>query len=689
MFIFKDYSMLIVIVYLLILSLLSFSISGYINAYGISHDKKLAGKFPSFSDSVKSDQILNGKINKNLSLPENSKIKDGESKDGLIKPLPSELTVITQVNNEGGGKNNPSDFTIQVDGNNPSPSSFPGDSDGTIVKLDQGKYSVSESGPSDYTVSKSGSCSGTINPGQTKTCTITNMYSSPVLTGTLQVIKKVVNDGGGSKGPSDFTITVNGKDPQPTSFPGSSAGVNVNLKKGSYSVTEVSLSDYNAAYSSGCLGTMNPGDKNTCTITNVYQPEDQSAQLIVIKDVVNNYNNDDSATKLKPTAFTIIVSGNDPSPRSFPGRSESGVTVTLDPGSYSVTEKGPLGYSINYSNGCEGKIKSGETKVCIITNEVNPPQPVILPQSQLSVIGTISGFTSPYGMAFKSDNNLLYVTNSGMLNNMSSISVINTTTDNFDAIIPIGNNPKAIIYNSANDLIYVTNSNSGVISIINTTTNLITDTINIGNFLGTGLSGIEVNPINNTIYVTNSGLNIISLINGTSNTVIGNISQAIGKFFSPDGIAYNYDNGNLYVTNRGSDTVSVINSTTKTLVKIISTGGIAPSSIIYNPVNNYLYVANTGSDTVSVINGTTNDVVKTISTGARPIGLTYNEYDGNIYVTNSINGTVSVIDGLLNTVIDTVDVFGNNNNLTGIAFNSNNENVYVANTKAGSISILG
>ena len=158
--------MLIVTVYLFTVSLLSLSILGDINAYGISHDKKLAGKFPSLSDPVTSDQKLSGKINKNLSLlHENSKIKDGESKNGLIKPLPSELTIVTQVNNEGGGKKNPSDFTVQVDGNNPNPSSFPGDSDGIIVKLDQGKYSVSESGPSDYTVSKSGSCSGTINPG--------------------------------------------------------------------------------------------------------------------------------------------------------------------------------------------------------------------------------------------------------------------------------------------------------------------------------------------------------------------------------------------------------------------------------------------------------------------------------------------------------------------------------------------
>jgi hypothetical protein len=79
MLIFRNYSMLVVTVYLLILLFLSFSILGDINAYGISHDKKLAEKFPSFSDPVESDQKLTGKINKNLSLPENSKVKDGES----------------------------------------------------------------------------------------------------------------------------------------------------------------------------------------------------------------------------------------------------------------------------------------------------------------------------------------------------------------------------------------------------------------------------------------------------------------------------------------------------------------------------------------------------------------------------------------------------------------------------------
>ena len=86
MLIFKDYSMLIVTVYLFIVPLLSFSVLGDINAYGISHEKKLAGKCPSFSDPATSDQKLSGKINKNLSLlPQNSKTKDGESKNGLFE----------------------------------------------------------------------------------------------------------------------------------------------------------------------------------------------------------------------------------------------------------------------------------------------------------------------------------------------------------------------------------------------------------------------------------------------------------------------------------------------------------------------------------------------------------------------------------------------------------------------------
>ena len=138
------------------------------------------------------------------------------------EPQPGTIVVTKQVINEGGGSARPSDFTITVDGNNPTPASFDGSSSGTTVQLLEGRYAVTESGSTpnyDFTLSRG--CSGNIRAGESKVCTITNTYSAsppPVTTGEIVVTKQVINEGGGSARPSDFTITVDGNNPTPASF---------------------------------------------------------------------------------------------------------------------------------------------------------------------------------------------------------------------------------------------------------------------------------------------------------------------------------------------------------------------------------------------------------------------------------------------------------------------------------------
>ena len=90
------------------------------------------------------------------------------------------LVVTTKVNNEGGGSSQPSDFTIKVHGNNPSNSSFPGNSSGTIIKLDMGMYSVTASGPPFYNSTSSMDCSGAVMSAETIKCEITNTYVKPM-----------------------------------------------------------------------------------------------------------------------------------------------------------------------------------------------------------------------------------------------------------------------------------------------------------------------------------------------------------------------------------------------------------------------------------------------------------------------------------------------------------------------------
>jgi YVTN family beta-propeller protein len=615
---------------------------------------------------------------------------------------PGTLLVTKQVINEGGGEAEPSDFTITVDANNPTPSSFDGSSSGTSIQLFEGRYQVTESGPNtNYSSTLSKECSGNIREGESKRCTITNTYSEPPppdTTATIIVTKKVVNEGGGDKKPSDFTIKVDANNPTPSSFDGSSSGTSVTLEPGSYSVTENSLPEYTSSKSGECAGSLSAGETKQCTITNIYQPIDKSAQLIVINNVIDD-DDDGSELTVKPSAFIVTVHGNDPLPRSFPGKSGEGVIVNLNQGRYSVTADGPDGYTSDYSEGCEGTIRAGDAKACIITNQVTiPPSPIPpQPPQPLPTIETITGFSAPYGITLNPDNDLMYVSNYGQFNTTGTVSVINGTTNTIVANIPVGKNPQAIVYNPANGLVYAANTLSNTLSIINGTSNSLVGSIIVDAFPGKNPTGITINPINNTIYVTNMGSNTVSVINGTTNVVVKNITlatveQEVGvgaggtSFFSPAGIAYNSDNGHLYVTNRGSDSISVINGTTNTLVDEISVNSIAPSGITYNAANNYIYVTNMGSNTVSVINGTTNTIVANIPVGLGPNGIAYNQNNGDVYVANSINGTISIMDGLENTVTSTIPLGINNPN--DILYNVDNDRIFVTNTNSSTVSAI-
>ena len=85
--------------------------------------------------------------------------------------------------------------------------------------------------------------------------------------------------------------------------------------------------------------------------------------LHVVKHVINDNSGGASASN-----FTMHVSGTtNISLSSFAG-SEAGTDVTLDAGSYTVTETGLSGYTESDSVGCTGVISAGETKTCTITD---------------------------------------------------------------------------------------------------------------------------------------------------------------------------------------------------------------------------------------------------------------------------------------------------------------------------------
>jgi len=83
------------------------------------------------------------------------------------------LTVLKIVS--GTTTATPSNFTIHVTGNNPTPANFAGSSTGIDVTLSPGAFNVTETGPtSSFNTATTADCAGTIAAGQHLTCTITN-----------------------------------------------------------------------------------------------------------------------------------------------------------------------------------------------------------------------------------------------------------------------------------------------------------------------------------------------------------------------------------------------------------------------------------------------------------------------------------------------------------------------------------
>ena len=197
-------------------------------------------------------------------------------------------------------------------------------------------------------------------------------FNDSLAQGTLKVIKTVVNDNGGTLGAGAFTVHVKsgGNDVagSPAAGVAGSGGRDYTLAPGTYVVSEDTPPAGYAQTSIVCDGvatetvTVVANATKTCTITN----NDVSAKLIVIKNVVN----DEAGTK-GPADFTMSVTGSSPSPASFPGAAAPGTQVSINPGSYSVSESVAAGYTPSFSTDCTGSIALGETKTCTVTNTDN------------------------------------------------------------------------------------------------------------------------------------------------------------------------------------------------------------------------------------------------------------------------------------------------------------------------------
>ncbi|MCE1177668.1 MAG: DUF11 domain-containing protein, partial [Micrococcales bacterium] len=291
---------------------------------------------------------------------------------------PAHLTLLKDVVNDNGGTAVDTDWTLTATGP-VTASGAEGEAAVTNAPVSAGTYTLTEAGPDGYTMTGL-ACDGgtfadgkvTLKNGESATCTFTNNDDQ----GKLTLVKKVVNDNGGTAVDTAWTLTAAGPTAGVTGPTGSTTVTSVPVDAGDYTLSESGgPSGYTPSAWACTGGTLtgstvavpNGGDV-TCTITN----DDVAPQLTLLKDVVN-----DNGGTAVDTDWTLTATG----PVTASG-AEGAAAVTNAPvsaGTYTLSEAGPAGYSQTDLT-CEGGTLSGDqltlavgqSATCTFTNDDQP-----------------------------------------------------------------------------------------------------------------------------------------------------------------------------------------------------------------------------------------------------------------------------------------------------------------------------
>ena len=295
-----------------------------------------------------------------------SQVPNSDPSECVVTPNNGFLTIVKQATPSDG-----TEFTFQLGAGQQAQDgstawTITGAGQQAFISIPAGTYDLTEVVPATWLLSSATCLLQTTSPTPTGTFTTPAMvdfevrsgietictFTNGLQQGSLIVTKVVVNDNGGTKSPSDFGFQVNGGPAVTFEADGSNT---IALAPGIYSVTEPAVAGYSTSYSNCTSVTVPPAGSATCTITN----NDQPATLNVRKVV----NNSSGGTKVA-SDFSFSVNGGPPVAFEPDGTN----TLTVDAGTYTVTEPAVSGYTTGYSNCANLVLPNGGSATCVITN---------------------------------------------------------------------------------------------------------------------------------------------------------------------------------------------------------------------------------------------------------------------------------------------------------------------------------
>jgi YVTN family beta-propeller protein len=289
----------------------------------------------------------------------------------------------------------------------------------------------------------------------------------------------------------------------------------------------------------------------------------------------------------------------------------------------------------------------------------------------------------------------IYVTNeiSG------DLSVIDSTTMDVVATIPLGKRPRGIHASPDGKTIYVALSGSppappGVdestlpppdrsadgIGVFDVATNKMVKILKGG----PDPENFDVSLDGKTIYVSNedaSGVSFIDIASGT-------ITKTIKTGEEPEGVKLTPDGKLVYSTAEGDGTVAVIDPAAGTLVTTFKVGH-RPRNVVFMPDGKHAYVNTENDGAIVWLDTVKNEKIKPIELGTpgeiKPMGLALSLDASKLYVSSGRGHKVFVVDTATNQPTGSFEV---GQRPWGLALSPDGKTLFTANGPSNDVSVV-
>jgi YVTN family beta-propeller protein len=302
-----------------------------------------------------------------------------------------------------------------------------------------------------------------------------------------------------------------------------------------------------------------------------------------------------------------------------------------------------------------------------VTNETSGDLSVI-DSSTLDVVATIPLGKRPRGIHAAADGHTIYVALSGTPiggpgvdesklpppdRSADGIGVFDTRQNKLLRVIPSGLDPENFDLSKDGSRIFVSNEDDAKASIVDIATGKVTKSFPVGE----EPEGVKLSPDGKFVYVTSENNGTISVIDTASESLIKTFK--VGH--RPRSVAFLPDSSRAYVNAENDGTVTVVDAVKHEVMQTISLGEpgqIKPMAVLVSADGSKLFVSTGRGHKVFVIDTSSNQVTASFEVGQRPWGIALSPDGKTLYTANGPSNDVSVVDLASQTVTKKIKVSG-------------------------------